>query len=491
MVSPAGPLSQIFIKGLDGRARVLEIGTSEKVSMLRKLVSECTAIPIEEMRLVHNGKQLCEDKDSRQLCQLGIGEGLQIWVLLRLKGGSTCRWWVRKEKAAEPKMWTITFDSEDFLGQFSLRLSESMHVSTVRSLCHEEMTNLLDNERNKLMWKGKNQEAANLRLPSKFQLLLGGKAMDPTKKLQDCPGWNDADHAKGGSESKTVTLLFRWIDPRRHSQLVSRFSPDPDPISFCQDEDDPRITLPNCEHAFTAQTLYTHASSYLDNGMRKTVVVCPMTSKAGTGCNKPIDWAFLRVAADLDAKDVEVIESKANRNYMLKNLEIAHCPMCKAPSYRENPNMTRVKCMVCANFHQRSFEFCFNCVREWKGESRDVCGYGPSCYKGVLDFVTKLLASCATKKVTGISLDVPAYRACPGPKHLGSNEKAMLIGAVEHKSGCKHIKCPYTFCSVEFCFVCLSIKTNGVWPCGSHSTTCDLAPRQDLAAYWKLAEHST
>ena len=158
----------------------------------------------------------------------------------------------------------------------------------------------------------------------------------------------------------------------------------------------------------------------------------------------------------------------------------------------QQKNKKSVRCPGCTN--QGSRDFCWACSKQWKsgGGSYQICGYS-ECYEQnsaanlnsvlLLFFLcvcfffankkrkkkqythTKILANCPTKLQIGFQM--PTVRACPNCNCL-----------IEHVEACKHMKCQ--LCKNEFCFLCLKLKIDGKWQCGSSGHPCGLAPRQRL-----------
>jgi len=105
------------------------------------------------------------------------------------------------------------------------------------------------------------------------------------------------------------------------------------------------------------------------------------------------------------------------------------------------------------------FHFCWACGKPF--DDRHMCD---NSFK--LELVG-ILAKSETKTIGSVS-NVPAVRCCPNCCQL-----------ILHTDACKHMDCKS--CKKSFCFVCLKgKKSNGEWQCGSHSSVCPVAPRQDM-----------
>ncbi len=116
------------------------------------------------------------------------------------------------------------------------------------------------------------------------------------------------------------------------------------------------------------------------------------------------------------------------------------CPGCDTFIERLNVSNLCVECSICTARNKKTYEFCWQCVREWKGPRphADRCGN-----EGCRSAVQELLRDCPMIMLKSIkNVQCPAIRACP------------FCGVpIEHNEGCKIMKCPE--CEKSFCFVCL------------------------------------
>lgn len=124
--------------------------------------------------------------------------------------------------------------------------------------------------------------------------------------------------------------------------------------------------------------------------------------------------------------------------------------------------MDRVVCPRC-----KYGDFCAKCLKKWKGTTNQLCGNADCQIYG--DY---LKMSPWDKKFDlkdngkDISIMGPRHRICPNCSTL-----------IAHDTGCKHMTC--TGCNKSFCWICLSIKGNEGWKCGSFSNYCGIiAPTQ-------------
>ena len=82
-VSPAS--AQIFIKTLTGRKQAFNFEPENQVLAVKQALQEKEGIQVDQIRLIHSGKQLADDKT---LESYNIGAGATIHMVLQLRGGS-------------------------------------------------------------------------------------------------------------------------------------------------------------------------------------------------------------------------------------------------------------------------------------------------------------------------------------------------------------------------------------------------------------------
>ncbi|KAM3591088.1 uncharacterized protein V6R79_022098 [Siganus canaliculatus] len=190
----------------------------------------------------------------------------------------------------------------------------------------------------------------------------------------------------------------------------------------------------SCGHAVTPTSLTQWCRRQLDEG--KSKFAC-----GEYGCNSEWPYEEVRKMALLTSEETEYFETKLFSNAAKNHLNIKQCPGCTSHVLRADPSNLNVECPKCTAEKKRSYRFCWQCLKEWKGP-------GPcSGHCGNEDCVSPLeiLKNCpdivfdSIKGVTGC----PSVRACPTCGLL-----------VEHdKTHCKHVICHR--CHEDFCFVCL------------------------------------
>jgi len=218
------------------------------------------------------------------------------------------------------------------------------------------------------------------------------------------------------------------------------------------DDTDPTMELP-CGHVIAPLSLADYIKDQVKS--QKTELRCPACST---------NWKLSQIKdMGLENNEKEMMEVGLTRNLIFNKHDCKECPQCGCIIEKLNEGI-RVKCYLCTNF-----EFCWNCMKKWKkpGNGYKECG-NTGCDPHRSDLL-QLLLTCNETKMKYSEVVVPAVRACPA---CGEG--------INHISGCKHMLCPT--CSIEFCFVCLSLRDTATkkWPaaCGGYGTACKVAPRQ-------------
>lgn len=212
----------------------------------------------------------------------------------------------------------------------------------------------------------------------------------------------------------------------------------------------------SCGHTVTAESLTDWCNRQLDEG--KGYFEC-----GNFGCSKR--WSFEEVSNLVTVKEARMFNETLFKN-VFERTEINSCPGCQNYVKRKDTNNLSVYCPPCSAQKGSRYEFCWQCLKEWKGRAprSDRCD-NEGCTNAALD----ILRSCKNvefKDVKGVT-GCPSVRACP--------TCGFVVG--HNSERCKNIVCPS--CKVEFCFVCLKVtkeclKTSSYFkPCSS-----GVAPRQ-------------
>src|SRR3569832_810589 len=75
---------QIFIKTLTGRKQALNFEPDNQVLAVKQALQEMEGIQVDQIKLIHSGKQLADDKT---LESYNITAGATIHMVLQLRGG--------------------------------------------------------------------------------------------------------------------------------------------------------------------------------------------------------------------------------------------------------------------------------------------------------------------------------------------------------------------------------------------------------------------
>lgn len=228
----------------------------------------------------------------------------------------------------------------------------------------------------------------------------------------------------------------------------------------------------SCGHAVTPESLTAWCRSLLDKGHYK--FNCPAL-KNGTLVKCDAVWPYqeVRRLAVLTTEEMKYFEESIGRLAAAEYCEFQTCPGCKSYVEREDLTNLSVRCIICTADKKRVFEFCWQCLKPWKGPApRSERCDNDGCANHDLE-ILKNCKTTALPQVQGVT-DCPSIRACP-----------TCGQRVEHdKTGCKNIIC--IRCNVEFCFVCLKLtaeclKTSSYFiPCSD-----GVAPRQTSIPVWR------
>ncbi|XP_038642919.1 E3 ubiquitin-protein ligase RNF19B-like [Scyliorhinus canicula] len=194
----------------------------------------------------------------------------------------------------------------------------------------------------------------------------------------------------------------------------------------------------------------------LDSGVHK--LSCPKCGQS---------WAWQEVRSQLLFSDSErrCYEEKVSR--LAKGDAEFHrkCPGCGLLVQRLDAEDYCGECPACCGNGGKTYQFCWSCTREWRGESPQ----GAGCKRETCSMVA-LLLSCPSINNPLVTVNgCPVVRACPDCRTL-----------IAHAGGCKYVTCRN--CSNCFCYRCLETYTAcyGAKPQWYHVASCakPMAPRQ-------------
>ncbi|MEQ2316375.1 hypothetical protein AMECASPLE_031905 [Ameca splendens] len=259
--------------------------------------------------------------------------------------------------------------------------------------------------------------------------------------------------------SNKSTANGKYYDPEDPSL---KFVDREDDLDFlCEDFVSRRAEM-SCGHAVTPMSLTKWCLQLLEDG--HSTFVCGVY-----GCDHV--WPFKEVCKMALLTTEEIIHFKKIMDINASNTR--KCPGCKSSVARRNEFDLSVSCEACTAKKGQLYEFCWQCLREWKGPKPrlDRCKNA-----GCSNTALQTLKTCpdivfdTVKGITGC----PSIRACPTCGSL-----------LEHKRNhCKHLDCPQ--CKVKFCFVCLKTfaqcsKTSSI----TALCSTGVAPRQTVIPVWK------
>ncbi|XP_029382080.1 uncharacterized protein LOC115058738 [Echeneis naucrates] len=251
----------------------------------------------------------------------------------------------------------------------------------------------------------------------------------------------------------------KCYDPR---DSTLRFVDREDEMDFlCEGFTSPRALM-SCGHAVTPTSLTNWCRRLLDQGESR--FTCGQS-----GCT--VEWPYAEVCK-------MALLTPAEKTYFERTLafntkkDTASCPQCKSHVVRKNASDLRVSCKACPLIEGRTYKFCWQCLRTWKGPAprSDRCE-NDGCSNESL----KTLQNCPDivfESVRGIT-GCPSIRACPTCGTL-----------VQHsRKHCKTIVCPR--CKVKFCFVCLKLARDCRENVYTENCSRGVAPRQTSIPEWK------
>lgn len=99
---------QIFLRGLEGCAHTVELAGTSKVSDLAHAALVAEGVPLEDLRLIHNGVQLTDaNGTSATLESMGIRNQSTIQMLLRMRGGNGTKVALKVQPRLQKEKWSL------------------------------------------------------------------------------------------------------------------------------------------------------------------------------------------------------------------------------------------------------------------------------------------------------------------------------------------------------------------------------------------------
>ncbi|XP_041079771.1 uncharacterized protein LOC121297487 [Polyodon spathula] len=319
---------------------------------------------------------------------------------------------------------------------------------------------------------------------------------------------------------------------------------------FVAGDDDPdtlRAEM-SCGHAVDPISLTLWCRSLLDQG--QYTCMCPALKDGSTkSCEKLWPYQEVRRLAVLTDEEQQNFEEKVASLAAAKYCEFKTCPGCKTYVERRDLGNLNVHCTICTAKKAKAYEFCWQCMNEWKGlgprsdrcaneqlqalENCPLISLPGTNIKNcplislpgtnikncpLISLPGTNIKNCPLISLPGtnikncplISLPGTNIKNCPLISLPGTNIKNCPLislpgtnikncpsmracptcgSVVEHKlTGCKNIICNQY--KVEFCFACLELTP--VCQAARQSSwfsVCakDIAPRQTSIPVWNRA----
>ena len=255
-----------------------------------------------------------------------------------------------------------------------------------------------------------------------------------------------------------------------------KFTDKPDCLDpFPPDPDAPKRVEMSCGHAVGPDTLTEYCRSLLKQHIFKFTCPAIIDSKRNKQCREEWEYTDVRLAALLTDDEMQYFESKMSEYAASQYCDIKECPGCQSFTERRDLINLRVQCPFCTKKKGRSYDFCWQCSREWTGPTKSSvkCG-NVSCIHPDLPSIRDA-PYIELKELVGLNLFVPNRRACP-----------TCGKVVEHDTeACKNVICPR--CKKEFCFLCLELTIDCQKSApGSWYKACakPVAPKQTVIPAW-------
>ncbi|XP_048476110.1 E3 ubiquitin-protein ligase RNF217-like isoform X2 [Rhincodon typus] len=205
------------------------------------------------------------------------------------------------------------------------------------------------------------------------------------------------------------------------------------------------VELP-CKHFADEHKLAMLVKWTLEKG--NCIFMCTLCPRGG------IPWQTIRQLLQLPEDELRICESKLVANAQKLSILLNKCPVCSSLVQRVSEKELMVTCPSCPGSGGKDHRFCWECLRVWKGDLGDQCGYG-DCRCLVL------LRSCSVINAPQSAVhQCPTVRSCP--------ECHVLLS---HWGGCNNMVCPY--CRCTFCYRCLAVSLH-------YSTSCNIQPNPSI-----------
>lgn len=144
----SGSTKSIMLKTLQGKTIPMEVQDSDTIASIKSKIHEKEGIPVDQQRLVFNGKQL---EDNNTVGDYGIQADSNVHLVLRLKGGGT-------DGTGSGSTKTIMLKT--LQGKtIPMEVQDSDTISSIKAKIHEKEGIPVDQQR--LVFNGKQLEDNN------------------------------------------------------------------------------------------------------------------------------------------------------------------------------------------------------------------------------------------------------------------------------------------------------------------------------------------
>ena len=313
-------LMQIFIKGLEGKTRTLDVTQQTTIADIKQKLQDDFGGKIEDIRLVYANKELIY-LDKETLANLKITNHSTICVITRLKGG------------VRIKINVNIYESQPII----IEIENSELVSNLKKAIYE-----------------KNQQLDS----HQMNLYFAGIKMENSKKIEEYKiNENDKIIQKKGNLISNQGFLISY---------------EPDVFTEDDNPDEARAKM-NCGHVISRDSMTQFLRSVIE--ARNYIIKCPGYDKNGQICGGVWDFSVCKKIGVLTENEAKEFEDKFSYFYMSQKLLFQECPNCK--SFVEKPTElthNRVYCVFCKIKKKLSQDFCWICLKPWLNNDNTKCG---------------------------------------------------------------------------------------------------------------------
>lgn len=279
--------------------------------------------------------------------------------------------------------------------------------------------------------------------PDEQRLIYGGKQLEDDEPLT-------AYRTLGPRSTVFLVLRLPGGSVNKSRQYTPHLPKGDDNCYICFTDCDETLLMPcdKVKHSMCPPCLVEYAWS---EAKKKSKICCAL-------CGSEWGLEVIQEYGQVPIKEIDLLSETLSLTMIQSDPMISSCPGCASYCERKDIKNSRVHCRYCIKQGGKNSDFCWHCKQAWE-TSGNKCGNPKCSAAGILAQVQ----NAPMTEVVGVSC--PSIRLCP---KCGT--------PIEHKSGCKHMVCKA--CKGEFCFICLRLRVDRSWQCGSYNTKCTAAPVQ-------------